>query len=349
LEDADLLPSESYRATDLVGTVEPITTAFGAIPTPNGTWTVEVSDSFLSADSGSVTAASLELSGAVFARPDSLGAFPDGLAGGVPDVHMDIIFDVSGLPLGAPDDISVSISATHEWVGDVDAVLVAPDLTETTVFSRTGALGNFPGSHANLETTNTYRFADDAQTATSWWAAAASAGDNDIPSGSYRASSPGGDPSGGVPTLLTPAFSGLTDPNGIWSLKVRDFNSGNPGSIDAATLRVVAAADVTAPDAPILTQTVPSSGSSSSSPKVRGSAEVGSMVRLYANGDCTGLARSSELRPISAARASRSRSSRIPKPPSARPPTTPRATSRPARRGRRSRTERTPPRRRRPY
>ncbi len=86
----------------------------------------------------------------------------------------------------------------------------------------------------------------------------------------------------------------MADPNGFWALRVRDFNPGDPptrGSIDAASLRIVAAADTTEPDEPILLQTVPDSPSDSTTPKVRGSAEIGSMVRLYANGDCTGLAR----------------------------------------------------------
>jgi subtilisin-like proprotein convertase family protein len=291
LDDDGVLPSESYRASDLAGTVHPITSAFAGIASPNGTWTLEVSDAFLPADSGSVTAANLELSGSVAATPDSLGQIPDGTAPGTYNVHRDITFSVSGLPLGAPADVSISMTANHSWMGNVDAKLVDPANTETTIFSRTGA-GNStaPGSFSNLN--GTYRFFDGAQTATSWWGAAAAAAGGDIPSGSYRASLPGGgDPSGGDPTLLTPAFSGLADPNGIWALRVRDSTPGDVGSITGASLRLVGAADATAPAAPGLLQTVPSTGSSSSSPKVRGNAETGSMVRLYPNGTCTGLAR----------------------------------------------------------
>jgi hypothetical protein len=253
-----------------------------------------VSDAFALEDFGSVTAASLELGGSVAARPDSLGQIPDGIAPGTYGVHRDIIFDVSGLPLGAPADVSISMNATHSWMGQVDAALVAPDLTVTTIFSRTGA-GNStaPGSFSNLN--GTYRFFDGAQTATSWWAAASAAAGGDIPSGAYRSSEPGGgNPTGGTPTLLTPAFSALADPNGLWSLRVRDSTPGAPediGSITGASLRLVPAADATAPAAPGLQETVPSTGSSSTSPKVRGNAETGSMVRLYPNGTCTGLAR----------------------------------------------------------
>ena len=292
LLDADaVLPSERYRATNLAGAVEPITSAFDGIASPNGTWTLEVSDSFLSSDLGSVTAASLELGGSTTARPASLGAFPDSSSPGVFGVHKDIIFDVSGLPLGAPTDISISMTATHPWMGQVDAVLVAPDLTETTIFSRTGA-GNAvaPGSHSNLN--GTYRFFDGAQTTTAWWGAATAAAGGDIPSGGYRSSEPGGgNPTGGTPTLLTPAFSALADPNGLWALRVRDGTPSDTGSIDGASLRLVAAADTTAPDEPVLLETVPASPSQSTSPKVRGTAEIGSMVRLYASADCTGLAR----------------------------------------------------------
>ena len=85
-----------------------------------------MSDAFEPLDFGSVTAASLELVGSVTARPDSLGAFPDSSSPGVFGIHRDIIFDVSGLPLGAPADISISMTATHTWMGNVDAVLVDP-------------------------------------------------------------------------------------------------------------------------------------------------------------------------------------------------------------------------------
>ncbi len=173
----EVLPSERYRATNGGGAIEQITSVFDGIPSPNGTWTVEMEDNFPTADLGSVTAASLELGGSITARPDSLGAFPDSSSPGVFGVHKDIIFDVSGLPLGAPQDVSLSIEATHPFVGDVDAVLVASDnSSQTTIFSRTGATTpTAPGNGANLAGANTYRFADDAQTGTSWWAAAASA------------------------------------------------------------------------------------------------------------------------------------------------------------------------------
>ena len=287
----EVLPSERYRATSSGGAIEQITSAFDGIPDPNGTWTVEMADDFPAEDLGSLTAASLELGGVDQGQtglPRRISRFVLARRFRCP---RDIIFDVSGLPLGAPTDISISMTATHPWMGQVDAVLVAPDLTETTIFSRTGA-GNAvaPGSHSNLN--GTYRFFDGAQTATSWWGAATAAAGGDIPSGDYRSSEPGGgNPTGGTPTLLTPAFSALADPNGIWALRVRDSTPSDTGSIDGASLRLVPAADATVPDAPLLQETVPSSGSNSSSPKVRGSAEIGSMVRLYANGDCTGLAR----------------------------------------------------------
>jgi subtilisin-like proprotein convertase family protein len=290
LDGEEVLPSEGYRATDLAGTIQPISSEFGAIPNPNGTWTLEVSDGVPEEDSGSVTAASLELVGSVAATPGTPGAIPDSSSPGVFGIHHDITFDVSGLPLGAPADVSISMTATHPWMGNVDAVLVDPTNNETTVFSRTGA-GNAvaPGSFSNLN--GTYRFFDGAQTAQTWWAAAAAAAGGDIPSGSFRASEPGGtNPTGGTPTLLTPAFSGLADPNGIWALRVRDSTPGDTGSINGASLRLVPAADATPPVAPGLQETVPASPSTSTSPKVRGDAEVGSMVRLYANGTCTGLA-----------------------------------------------------------
>lgn len=290
LDNGQVLPSESYRATDGDGNNKAISSAFSGVTDPNGTWTVEVTDTFPAQDNGSATAASLELVGAVSARPDSLGAIPNGTGPGVPGVHRDIIFDVSGLPLGAPADVAVSLTATHPWAGEFDVVLVDPELTPATVFSRTGAtIPTAPGSHSNLN--GTYRFYDGAPAAPSWWTAAQNAAGGDIPSGSYRSSSPGGDAGGGATTSLTPAFAGLEDPNGTWALQVRDFfSSVDTGEVTAAALTVLGGDDTAAPTAPDLLQAVPDSPSSSNAPKLRGGAETGAMVRLYANGDCSGLA-----------------------------------------------------------
>jgi subtilisin-like proprotein convertase family protein len=286
-----VLPSEGYRATNGAGVIHPISSAFSGVTNPNGTWTVEVTDVFPAQDTGSVTAASLELVGAVPATPDSLGAIPNGLGPAAPNQPRVLIFPVSGLPLGAPADIAVSITATHTAVGELEVLLEAPDLSQATVFSRTGAaLATAPGDNSDLS--GTYRFFDAAPAAPTWWGAAATAGFMDpVPPGAYRPSAPGGAGGTDTPTQITPEFDDLADPNGLWALRVRDFFSGaETGSITAASLGVVAGSDITAPAAPTLVGTTPEPPSNSNAVKVYGGAETGAMVRLYLNGNCSGLA-----------------------------------------------------------
>ena len=60
------------------------------------------------------------------------------------------------------------------------------------------------------------------------------------------------------------------------------------GNASACSDRFTYIEDSTAPDAPSLASTDPASPSSSNSPAVRGSAEPGSLVKLYATADCSG-------------------------------------------------------------
>ena len=114
------------------------------------------------------------------------------------------------------------MTATHPWMGQVDAVLVAPDLTETTIFSRTSA-GNAvaPGSHSNLNGhLPVLRRRSDC-----YIVVGAPRPLRPLPTSLRGLSLVGAgrrNPTGGTPTLLTPAFSALADPNGLWVLRVRD-------------------------------------------------------------------------------------------------------------------------------
>jgi subtilisin-like proprotein convertase family protein len=282
------IPSGTYRASNpLNGNNTTITPAFSApVFDPNGTWTLRVTDQ-VGGDGGAVTAASLDLIGTVQATSASLGSIPDGSAFG--DGYgspRDVTFAVSGIPVGtAAADIALSMTVNHTFVGDLDARLIAPDgTTQRTIFSRTGAAtAGAGGDNSNLS--GTYRFFDNAQSTTSWWAAAQNAAgtDDTIAAGSYRAS----DPLTGNSAMITSAFGGLLDQNGTWTLRLRDGGVLDTGSITAASLGVVPGVDNVPPAAPTLTSTDPPSPSNSNFPRVKGTSDPNTTVRLYANGFCS--------------------------------------------------------------
>ncbi|MGC2234553.1 MAG: proprotein convertase P-domain-containing protein, partial [Pyrinomonadaceae bacterium] len=101
------------------------------------------------------------------------GAIPDS-PGGTPPVYgtpLVISYAVTGI--SAPlTDVSVNLTATHSWVGDLDVVLRSPSGTaQQTIFSRVGALtATSFGSSSDLS--GLYNFTDTA-TGTNFWTAAA--------------------------------------------------------------------------------------------------------------------------------------------------------------------------------
>lgn len=282
------MPSDSYRASlpggaGGTGAATTIAPAFAAIPTTNGTWTLRLRDGTAS-DAGSVTAASLDITASVVADPSSLGTIPDGNAGyGAP---LNVTFPISSFPAAAPGSVAVSMTLTHTYVGDLDAVLIAPDGTQATVFSRTGATSPSDfGNSSNLG--GTYRFFDSALG--SWWGAASTAGNNDvIPPSNYKPSTPGEAPSGGAAASLITPFSGLSTSNGTWTLRLRDHGGGDVGTVAAATLNVVPGTDVTAPAAPSFVGSSPPSPGNSTTPALKGTAEAGSTIRIFGDGFCSG-------------------------------------------------------------
>jgi subtilisin-like proprotein convertase family protein len=292
---ADVVPAGVFRATTPGGAASGgsnvnMTALFDNVTNPNGTWTLRVRDGF-AGDLGSITAASLDLSTRVSATPGSLGTIPDGLSPPSYGTPLNVTFPVSGLPDAPPGDVSIAMVINHSFVGDLDAVLIAPDgTTKTTVFSRTGAATSVPGDDSDLA--GAYTFTDNLQpTATSWWDAAAAVGPTTaVPSGSYRASTPGGEVAGGgAASLMTSAFSTLTHPNGTWTLRLRDHAAQDLGSITVGELAIVPGTDTSAPAAPVLSGTDPVSPANANTPKVQGTAEQGSMVRVYKDPVCGGL------------------------------------------------------------
>lgn len=184
--------------------------------------------------------------GASFAaNPASLGAIPDAPASqcGTPGSARDVTFDVSGLA-GPIADVGISgLEVAHAWMADLDVRLIAPDgVTEHVIFSRTGAT-TATGCGDSSDVAGPYTFSDGATVPPSggWWEAATATGSSSpIPSGTYRATAPGG--AGATnpapPTEITPAFAGLANPNGTWTLRFRDFGGGDTGTVSAATLGI---------------------------------------------------------------------------------------------------------------
>lgn len=159
------------------------------------------------------------------------GAIPDN----APTNPLNISFNVTGLS-GTPTAISVSMTATHTWVGDLTATLVAPNGTSHVLFGRTGTTSaNTFGSSSDLG--GTYVF-NDAATGTNWWAAAVT---NPVAPGSYRTTQPGPQPAANFSpvTSIDTSFAGVTNPNGTWTLRISDNAQGDTGSVTAASLTLV--------------------------------------------------------------------------------------------------------------
>ena len=202
--------------------------------------------------SGAVAAILLSsiASGAIFPGTGT-GAIPDSLQEGPANYGTPLIvsFDVNGLT-GNIQDISVSITMNHPYIGDLDVSLTSPPSAggnSFTLFSRVGAL-SFYGHYSYAPLNGTYQFSDSA--AWNLWNASASAenyywiSNSLIPlsSGAYRTSRPGGDALGGTLTTfhMDSGFIGLTpsQANGTWTLTLRDGATADSGFVTAAALTI---------------------------------------------------------------------------------------------------------------
>lgn len=172
------------------------------------------------------------------------GAIPDGLTGTPPQYGAArvINFAVSGMvaPVG---DISVDVTLTHTWVGDVDIILRSPgDVASHVIVSRIGVTtaGSF-GDSSNFA--GTYRFNNGATT-NIWTVATTACGDAcNIAPGLYRTTAPGqtGQTNPAPFTNMVTPFAGLTTAqiNGTWTLSVRDAAQADTGTVTAASLNLI--------------------------------------------------------------------------------------------------------------
>jgi hypothetical protein len=149
---------------------------------------------------------------------------------------------LSGPPAGV--DLSVTFGAPiHTFVGDVTAVLIAPNGASHTLFGHTLATtATSFGDSSDLGAQ--YIFSDSALSPPNggWWQAATAAGAAVVmPTGTYRTTASGG--AGATnpqpPTSMNAAFSGVANPNGTWTLRLTDSCAGDTGSVTAATLSII--------------------------------------------------------------------------------------------------------------
>ncbi|MCM3878416.1 MAG: proprotein convertase P-domain-containing protein [Thermoanaerobaculia bacterium] len=188
-------------------------------------------------------AAALPASAATFpANAGSLGAIADG-GGGTPPIYgasRDVTFTVGGLG-GTLSTVSVDVTLTHTWVGDLDVVLKAPGgAPSLVVVSRIAVTtaGSF-GDSSNYS--GAYSFSD-AAAGTNIWTVATTGCDDlcNVAAGSYRTTGAGAAGQTNPPpvTSLNATFAGLTAPqmNGTWTLTFRDGGAGDTGSVSAASL-----------------------------------------------------------------------------------------------------------------
>lgn len=180
------------------------------------------------------------------ANAGTLGAITDHAAGcdATGATPRNVTFTVSGLT--APiTNVQMSMtfgSPAHTFAGDIEAVLIAPNGASHTLFGRTLATtATSCGDSSDLS--GPYTFADSAAAPPNggWWQTATIVGAAvPMTTGSYRSTAIGG--AGATnpqpPTSITPAFAGVANPNGTWTLRLSDHGGGDTGAISAATLTI---------------------------------------------------------------------------------------------------------------
>ena len=184
--------------------------------------------------------AGTEISASAF-EPETAVSFPGTNTGAIPDgtgtvqtagVPRNVAFAVTGMS-GKPGNVEVSMTINHTWVGDLKAVLIAPNGTSFDLFGYTGA-SNTTSFGYGSDLLGTYIFRDTAGPI-HWWDNAVI---NPVRTGSFRSTVSGPSAVNPNTTNLTNAFAAVTNPNGNWILRLTDGNNGDTGSVTAASLRL---------------------------------------------------------------------------------------------------------------
>ncbi len=162
-----------------------------------------------------------------------VGPIPDGTTCGTEGGPLTVSFAVTGVA-SAPTSVSVNLTGTHPWVGDIVARLISPDGTTFVVFGKTGST-TAGGVGDSSDFGGPYNFNDAA--AGNWWTAATAAGGTvPVPAGDYRTSTRGDVAGAGAQTLITPAFASIPTSNGTWTMTFTDSCPADTGTITAANL-----------------------------------------------------------------------------------------------------------------
>jgi len=190
------------------------------------------------------------------ANAGSLGAIADGGAACSPSpgAARDVTFTTSNLS-GAPSAVSISMtfgSPNHTFMGDIVAVLIAPNGASHNIFGRTLATtATSFGDASDLGATYTFSDTAPAPPSGGWWQESTARGTAEImTAGTYRTTASGG--AGATnpmpPTSINNAFTGVSNANGTWTLRITDGCSGDTGAVTAAVLDITAGPTVV-PDA----------------------------------------------------------------------------------------------------
>lgn len=178
------------------------------------------------------------------ANAPTLGAISDGGPGcGANGANKDVTFTVSGLSGSvATAEVSMTFAPAHTWMADVTATLIAPNAASKVLFGYTGSTTAL-GCGDSSDLAGPYNFKDTAAAPPSggWWQAATAAGATvALATGDYRSTDTGG--AGAVnpqpATSINPAFTGVANANGTWTLRLTDGGAADTGSISAATLTI---------------------------------------------------------------------------------------------------------------
>ncbi|MCS6874520.1 MAG: hypothetical protein N2Z23_09260 [Pyrinomonadaceae bacterium] len=175
------------------------------------------------------------------------GPIPEPTSGGCGNYTAqprDVTFNVSGLA-GSVIGVAVQFYASHTWLGDLRVVLIAPGGSPShIIFSQTGATtATGCGDSSDLSVANLYRFTDGGGSP-NWWTTAFNIGATvPMPAGAYQATQPAPQTASSFSptTSINAAFTGVTNPNGTWTLRFLDGAAGDTGQVTGATLDILVA------------------------------------------------------------------------------------------------------------
>jgi subtilisin-like proprotein convertase family protein len=201
-------------------------------------------------DPGPVSRAAPDIGG-TFTPEAGAGTFPGTNAGAIPDglpplaaqtcnaAPRVINFAVAGITGPNVSRVTVDMTLTHSFVGDLSVTLAAPGGAPSLVIYRFVGATTATSFGLGSDLSGLYSFAD-AATGPNFWTAAAV---NPVATGAYRTTASGGAGQTNPPpvTSLNTTFVGVTaaQANGTWTLTFLDCAQGDTGTVTAANLTIL--------------------------------------------------------------------------------------------------------------